>query len=83
MQSLILGGADTTTITLTWAMCLSLRNPHILEKVKEELDTQIGKERCISRSNINKLVYLQAIVKETLRLYPPSPLATPRECRED
>ena len=59
---MITGGIDTTTVTLTWAVCLLLRNPHILKKAKEELDTQIGKGRCISESDINKLVYLQAIV---------------------
>ena len=83
LQSMIVGGTDTTAVSLTWAVCLLLRNPHILEKAKEELDTQIGKERCISEPDINKLVYLQAIVKETLRLYPAGPLAAPREFTED
>lgn len=78
-----MGGSDTTATTLTWAMCLILRNPHVLEKVKEELNMQIGKEKCVSESDINKLVYLQAIVKETLRLYPPAPFSSPREFTED
>ena len=78
-----MGGTDTTTVTLTWTMCLLLRNPHILEKVKEELDSQIGKKRCTSELDINKLVYLQAIVKETLRLYPAAPLSGPREFMEN
>ncbi|KAK7266233.1 hypothetical protein RIF29_18875 [Crotalaria pallida] len=81
--ALILGGTDTSSVTLTWALCLLLKNPHILKKAKEELDTQIGKERFINESDINKLEYLQAIVKETLRLYPPGPLSGPREFTED
>ncbi|RDX91408.1 Cytochrome P450 82A3, partial [Mucuna pruriens] len=76
---LILGGTDSTSTTLTWAMCLLLRNPIILERVKEEINAQIGKDRCIDESDVNKLVYLQATVKETLRLYPPATLSTPRE----
>ncbi|CAI8594412.1 unnamed protein product [Vicia faba] len=80
---LILGGSDTTAGTLTWAMCLLLKHPHVLEKAKVELNTHIGKERCVNESDINKLVYLQAIIKETLRLYPPAPFSSPREFTED
>ncbi|CAK8533666.1 unnamed protein product [Lathyrus sativus] len=80
---LILGGSDTTAGTLTWAMCLLLKHPHVLEKAKQELNTYIGKERCVSELDINKLVYLHAIIKETLRLYPPAPFSSPREFTED
>jgi cytochrome P450 len=54
-----------------------------MEKVKEELDIQVGKKRCVNESDIDKLVYLQAIVKETLRLYPSGPLSGPREFSEN
>ncbi|RYR08378.1 hypothetical protein Ahy_B05g076035 [Arachis hypogaea] len=82
-NAMIVGGVDTVTVTLTWAMCLLMRNPNILEKAKEELDTQVGNQRCIKESDINKLVYLQAIVKETLRLCPAAPLSAPREFTQD
>ncbi|MED6114725.1 hypothetical protein PIB30_083288 [Stylosanthes scabra] len=80
--SVIVGAIDTSPTALTWAMCLLLRNPGVLGKAKEELDKKIGKERCINESDINKLVYIQAIVKETLRLYPPVPLSV-REFAEN
>ncbi|KAJ1381074.1 Cytochrome P450, partial [Sesbania bispinosa] len=51
--ALILGGTDTSSVTLTWALCLLLRiNPLVLEKAKEELDTQVGKERCVTESDM-------------------------------
>ncbi|CAK8533667.1 unnamed protein product [Lathyrus sativus] len=81
--ALILGATDTSTVTLTWVICLLLKNPVALKKVKEELNIQIGEERFINESDIKNLVYLQAIVKETLRLYPPGPLSAPREFTED
>ncbi|WJX70408.1 hypothetical protein P8452_54524 [Trifolium repens] len=81
--TLFTGGNDTTGVTLTWALCLLLKNPLVMEKAKKELDIQIGKERCISESDICKLVYLQAIIKETLRLYPPAPLSGPHEFSEN
>ncbi|KAK7273263.1 hypothetical protein RIF29_14312 [Crotalaria pallida] len=81
-MALVLGATDTSNVTHTWAISLLLNNPHTLEKVKEEIDVHIGKEKLVSESDIEKLVYLQAVVKETLRLYPPTPL-TIREFGED
>ncbi|CAJ1946844.1 unnamed protein product [Sphenostylis stenocarpa] len=80
---LILGGTDSTAVTLTWALSLLLRNPLAMEKVKEEIDMNVGKDGYIRESDTSKLVYLQAIVKETLRLYPPAPLSSPREFTEN
>ncbi|KAF3435654.1 hypothetical protein FNV43_RR22745 [Rhamnella rubrinervis] len=81
--TLILAGSDTTLVTLTWAISLLLNNPHKLKKAQEELDVQVGKHREVKESDIKHLLYLQAIVKETLRLYPPGPLSVPHEAMED
>eukprot|EP00262_Sarcandra_glabra_P004766 TRINITY_DN16017_c0_g1_i1.p1 TRINITY_DN16017_c0_g1~~TRINITY_DN16017_c0_g1_i1.p1 ORF type:complete len:517 (+),score=39.99 TRINITY_DN16017_c0_g1_i1:202-1752(+) len=81
--TLILAGADTTAVTLTWAVSLLLNNSFALKKARDELDAHIGKERQVDESDIKNLVYLQAIVKETLRLYPAGPLALPHEAMED
>ncbi|KAL1318076.1 cytochrome P450 82A3 [Arachis hypogaea] len=81
--NMIIGATETTSITMTWAMCLLLKNPHTLENAKEELEKEIGKERCVSESDTNKLIYLQAIIKETLRLYPPAPLTATHEFSEN
>jgi cytochrome P450 len=83
LQTVYAGGVETTSATLVWAISLLLNNPHVLEKLKEELDIQVGKERCVEVSDIDKLVYLQAVIKETLRLYPADPLSVPREFSED
>ena len=83
MQTLILAGTDTSSATLTWALSLLLNNHEVLNKAIHELDTQIGKERMVVESDLKNLVYLQAIVKETLRLYPPGPLSAPHESTED
>ncbi|KAG5543328.1 hypothetical protein RHGRI_016157 [Rhododendron griersonianum] len=52
-------------------------------KTQEELNTQIGGQRLVEESDIKNLVYIQAIIKETLRLYPPAVLVPPRENIED
>ena len=68
-------------MTLAWAVALLLNNKDALKKAQQELDEQIGRQRQVNESDIAKLVYLQAVVKETLRLYPP-PFLAPRESAE-
>ncbi|XP_077233172.1 cytochrome P450 CYP82D47-like [Tasmannia lanceolata] len=81
--SLILGGTDTTALTLTWVLSLLLNHPHVLKKAQDELDIHVGKDRQVDESDINNLVYLQAIIKETMRLYPAAPLNVPHSAIED
>ncbi|XP_050206037.1 cytochrome P450 CYP82J17-like [Mercurialis annua] len=83
VMTLIIAGADTTSITLTWILSNLLNNRRTLELAQEELDLNVGRNRVVQDSDIHNLNYLKAIVKETLRLYPPGPLAVPREATED
>ncbi|GAB2291353.1 hypothetical protein Dimus_025611, partial [Dionaea muscipula] len=76
----VVGGSDTIAVALTWALALLLNNRPALQKAQDELDVQIGKDRRVDESDIPNLVYLQAIVKETLRLYPPKTNGRPRPC---
>lgn len=78
-----MGATDTTTGTLTWALALLLNNPQVLKKVTAELDEKIGRNRMIQESDIQNLEYFQAVVKETMRLYPAAPLAFPHESLAD
>ncbi|KAJ4955565.1 hypothetical protein NE237_012348 [Protea cynaroides] len=79
----IVAGSDTIALTLTWAFSLLMNNRHVLQKAQYELDNHVGKDRNVEEHDIKNLVYLNAIVKETLRLYPPAPLSLPHEAMED
>ncbi|KAI7745243.1 hypothetical protein M8C21_010627 [Ambrosia artemisiifolia] len=81
--SMILGGSDTMAVTLTWAISLLLNHPDVLKKLQEELDNHVGKDRQVEEADIKNLVYLEAVIKETFRLYPAGPLLAPREAREE
>lgn len=83
MQILILTASGSTSITLGWALSLLINHPKVLKQAKEELDTNIGKDKWVQESDIKNLKYLQAIIKETLRLYPPAPLTGIREATDD
>ncbi|KAL8116187.1 hypothetical protein AgCh_022616 [Apium graveolens] len=81
--SLLLGGYNRGMVTLTWAVSLLLNNRHVLKKVQDELERHVGNNRQVNESDVKNLIYLQAIVKETLRLYPAAPINTPHEAMED
>ncbi|KAB1224090.1 Cytochrome P450 82G1 [Morella rubra] len=80
---LILTGAGSTSVALTWAISLLLNNPSVLKAAQKELDIQVGKDKWVQESDIKNLNYLQAIVKETMRIYPPGPVTGLREAMED
>ncbi|XVF52763.1 hypothetical protein PTKIN_Ptkin05aG0044600 [Pterospermum kingtungense] len=80
---LFVAGTDTTSSTLEWAMAELLRNTQVLLKAKKELEEAIGKGKPVEESDINRLPYLQAIIKETFRLHPAVPLLLPRRAGAD
>ena len=54
-----------------------LSAPRVAQKLREELNMVVGREGYVEFSHIPHLPYLRAVVKETLRLHPPSPLMFP------
>ncbi|WOG86508.1 hypothetical protein DCAR_0205719 [Daucus carota subsp. sativus] len=79
LQDIIVAGTGTTATVLTWAMTALMRNPGVMKKVQEEIRRVMGKKGKIDEDDIQNLPYLRAVVKETMRLYPPGPLLLPRE----
>ncbi|MBA0802735.1 hypothetical protein Gohar_013009 [Gossypium harknessii] len=80
---LIIAGIDTTAIAMTWILSNLMNNRHALKRAQQELDLKIGRDRWAEDSDMEKLNYLQAIIKETFRLYPPVPMLMPHVLRED
>lgn len=74
IMDIFVAGTDTTAATMEWAMAELINNPHVLEKARQEIDAVIGKSRIVEESDIVNLPYLQAIVRETLRIHPAGPL---------
>lgn len=78
-QNVFIGGTDTVAATLEWAMTTLRNNPRVMTKLQEETRTLFGHKNFISEDDLLSLPYLKAVVKETLRLYPPLPLLLPRQ----
>ena len=65
-------GHETTSGLLSFLFYLLLENPQVYTKLQEEIDTVIGKEP-VTFEHMSKLPYLEACLRETLRLYPTAP----------
>nr|AGI16386.1 flavonoid 3' hydroxylase [Ribes nigrum] len=75
-------GTDTSSSTVEWAIAELIRHPKILSQAQQELDSVVGRDRLVTELDLPQLTYLQAIVKETFRLHPSTPLSLPRVASE-
>lgn len=82
MQDIFIAGTDTGVAVLVWLMTALMKNPRVMKKVKEEVRNLNPGKSFIDEDDLQKLHYLENVVKETLRLYPPAPLMVPREATE-
>nr|AMZ03402.1 cytochrome P450 CYP76AH15 [Plectranthus barbatus]UPO25013.1 cytochrome P450 CYP76AH15 [synthetic construct] len=83
MLDLFVGGSETSATSLEWIMSELVSNPSKLAKVKAELKSVVGEKKVVSESEMARLPYLQAVIKEVLRLHPPGPLLLPRKAGSD
>lgn len=74
----VVGGTDTVSTTVEWAMAELLMNPKLMKKVQEELQQVVGSNNEVEEFHLSKLTYLDAVFKETLRMHPPLPFGGPR-----
>nr|AFX98061.1 cinnamate 4-hydroxylase [Cunninghamia lanceolata] len=68
---------ETTLWSIEWGIAELVNHPHIQNKLREELDIVLGRGVQITEPDIIRLPYLQAVVKETLRLRMATPLLVP------
>jgi len=76
-QEMLTAGLESSALTIEWAMAELIRNPRIMKCAQTELEIVIGMNRIVEESDLHKLTYLQAVIKETFRLHPVGPLLVP------
>ncbi|TVU20685.1 hypothetical protein EJB05_32869, partial [Eragrostis curvula] len=72
---------DTATSTLQWAMAELIANPRVMEKAQLEIRHALAGRERVREAPLSSMLYLKAVVKETLRLHPPIALVL-RVCLE-
>ncbi|XP_039918854.1 thromboxane-A synthase isoform X2 [Hirundo rustica] len=68
----LIAGYETTTSTLSFATYLLATNPECQEKVLQEVDEFSAKHMVPDYQNVQELPYLDMVIAETLRMYPPA-----------
>ncbi|XP_061710964.1 cytochrome P450 4C1-like isoform X2 [Cydia pomonella] len=83
LMVIVMAGTDTSAVGASFAAVMLSRHLHVQEKLHHELDIVFGNsDRALTVEDLPKLKYLEAVIKETLRLYPPVPV-TAREVMND
>lgn len=81
IATLMLAGHETTANTLSWTWMLLAQHPEAEAKLHAELE-QVLAGRSPTVEDMQKLPYTNAVIKESMRVYPPVPLLG-REATED
>ncbi|KAK6935330.1 Cytochrome P450 [Dillenia turbinata] len=81
LRELFAAGTDTSTSTIEWTMAELIKNPESMKRAREELTREIH-QNAVKEAHLSRLPYLQACIKEALRLHPPAPFLLPRRALE-
>jgi cytochrome P450 len=81
LLTMLIAGHDTSTALLAWSLYLLGRHPPVLQRAQDEVDRILDGE-APTLERVNQLEYLDAVIKEVLRLYPPIHIGNRRAARE-
>ncbi|CAN9413953.1 unnamed protein product [Alternaria alternata] len=79
-MTLIVAGSETTATCLTGLAYFLLKNNESLARLTQEIRSQFQSCDQITGDSTANLTYLQAIIEEGLRIFPPAPFGLPRTC---
>ncbi|KAL2342138.1 hypothetical protein Fmac_010078 [Flemingia macrophylla] len=82
VQDIFVGGGETSSSVVEWAMSELIRNPRVMEEAQVEVRRVFDSKGYVDETELHQLIYLKSIIKETMRLHPPLPLLIPRASRE-
>ncbi|KAI7747105.1 hypothetical protein M8C21_006793, partial [Ambrosia artemisiifolia] len=83
LVDLFIAGTDTTSTIVTWTMTELLLKPDIILRVREEVNQVVGIDGKVKEAEVLGLPYLQAVIKETMRLHVPAPLMAPHKTQRE
>lgn len=78
----LLAAHHTTGVAVSWTLHLLGRHPDAADRVAAELDQVLGKRAAPDYGDLRRLTYLDRVLKESMRLFPPGPYGA-RETTEN
>ncbi|KAG5522988.1 hypothetical protein RHGRI_034959 [Rhododendron griersonianum] len=82
-EDVFAAGTDTTSTALEWVMTELLKHTQAMKKLQAEVRVIAQSNQPVTEDDLDQMPYLKAVIKETLRLHPPSPILVPRESTKD
>ncbi|XP_049871286.1 cytochrome P450 4C1-like [Pectinophora gossypiella] len=76
IDTFFFGGHDSTATTLSYILVVLGTYPHVVEKVYAEVKQVLGDAEIVTKDDLPKLVYTEAVIKECMRLYPFAPFVS-------
>ncbi|XP_061379365.1 cytochrome P450 4c21-like [Danaus plexippus] len=73
VNTLIVGGQETVAVTLFFAFLMIGCHPDVEEKLHAEIMNILGDKPDVDKDDLSRMVYCEAVIYETLRMFPPIP----------
>ncbi|XP_075179740.1 cytochrome P450 2F3-like [Anomaloglossus baeobatrachus] len=77
IQNLIFGGTETVSTTLRYGILILMKYPDIAERIQEEIDNVVGRNRSPSIADRNKMPFTEATIYEFMRFCDVIPISLP------
>ncbi|XP_049876095.1 cytochrome P450 4c21-like [Pectinophora gossypiella] len=75
LSTIMAAGHDTVSHVLTMSLIMIGSHPHVQDKLYDEIRAIFGaSKRAVTKDDLCQLRYCEAVINETLRLYPAAPL---------
>jgi tyrosine N-monooxygenase len=77
VMDITMASMDNPSNAVEWALAEMVNNPEMLKKAVDEIDGVVGRERLVQESDIPRLNYVKACIREAFRLHPVAPFNLP------
>ena len=79
---IFMAGHETTAVAMTFVWYLISQHPEVEARLHREIDTVLG-SRVPMHEDLERLPYVRMVIEEAMRLYPPAPALSSRQCQTE
>lgn len=83
LRDLLLAGTETSSTTLKWALLMVANHQDVQQRLRDEIDSVVARDRLPSLDERSKLPYVEATILEIWRNWTIAPLSIPRSTLAD